>query len=506
MLAKKASSGGYDVSRYVPELYTQAEDYAQYADDPHGYAESVLRVHWHAQQTVIADALIKHRRVMVKAGNGPGKTFLAGGLVNWFYDCFNPGICLTTAPTAQQVDDALWKEVRVQRRGRPGLQPKASRMESSPDHYAVGYTANTGTAFQGRHERNVFIIFDEGTGITAPFWESAEGMMTSENCYWLVLLNPTDTASRAYEEEQSGRFHTLTLSALDHPNIISEQRGDDAPYPSAVRLEWVNERVKEWCTPIEAEDKRAADFQWRDTYYRPGPLFEARVLGRWPSAGGNSVWNDALWQACLVLQLLAEEPTEIGCDVARFGDDYTSIVVRRGNVVLWWETHNGWGTDQTAGRLKQLAGKFAQEGEDPKRILIKVDDDGVGGGVYDQRGDYRFIRMNAAAKAMQDEDYPNRRSEYWFATAERAGEGRIDVTRLPEEGSRLIRQQLMAPKWKVDSQGRRVVEPKPDMKKRMGRSPDDADAFNLAFAPPPPPEKILYNPTGILGGFKRARG
>ena len=39
----------------------------------------------------------------------------------------------------------------------------------------------------------------------------------------------------------------------------------------------------------------------------------------------------------------------------------------------------------------------------------------------------------------------------------------------------------MAPTWKVDAQGRRVVEPKSDTKKRIQRSPDDADALNLAF-------------------------
>lgn len=420
---------------------------------------------------------------MVKAGNGPGKTFLAGGLVNWFYDCFNPGICLTTAPTAQQVDDALWKEVRVQRRGRAGLQPKASRMESSPDHYAVGYTASTGTAFQGRHERNVFIIFDEGTGITAPFWESAEGMMTSENCYWLVLLNPTDTASRAYEEELSGRFHILTLSAIDHPNILAEQRGEPAPYPSAVRLEWVNDRVTDWCTPIEEEDRRAADFLWNGVWYRPGPLFEAKVLGRWPSAGSNSVWTEAQWLACLKQQEIDDsEPIEIGCDVARFGDDFTSIIVRRGNVVLHHETHNGWSTEQSAGRLKRLAQEYAHNGENPNGVACKVDDDGVGGGVVDQKGGYNFIPVSGANTAIQQKDYPNKRSELWFTVAERADEGRVDLSRLSDYSRNLIRRQVMAPVYELDSQGRRVVEPKKDTKKRIGRSPDDADALNMAFA------------------------
>ena len=44
-----------------------------------------------------------------------------------------------------------------------------------------------------------------------------------------------------------------------------------------------------------------------------------------------------------------------------------------------------------------------------------------------------------------------------------------------------LRQQLLAPAWEVDSAGRRAVEKKDETKDKIGRSPDDADAFNLAY-------------------------
>lgn len=480
-----------------------------YRSEPEAYTNDVLGVRWWDKQREIAEALLKYRRVFVKACHSIGKTHLAGSLVNWHFDCWQPSITLTTAPGMEQVKDLTWKEVRVQRGGRPGLLPKAPRMETGPDHFAAGFTARDATSFHGRHEERMFIAFDEAVGIEGEFWDAAEGMFIGEGCYWLAIMNPTDTSSRAYQEQESGQWHIIEVSALDHPNIAAELEGRPPPFPKAVRLGFIESRLKAWATPIPAGDRRAGDIEFppgSGKWYRPGPLFESRVLGRWPSVGTASVWNDALWQQCLIAQPVPQEPTEIGCDVARFGDDYTSIIVRRGACVLHWETHNGWGTDETAGRLKQLAKEFAQEGEEPERILIKVDDDGVGGGVYDQRGDYRFVRMNAASKAMQEDDYPNRRSEYWFATAERAEEGRIDLTRVSDLARQTLRGQLMAPKWKVDSQGRRVVEPKEETKKRLKRSPDDADAFNLCFAPPPPPDKILYRPGGIIGGFKRARG
>ncbi len=451
-------------------------------ENPLYYAKQILEVEWWFKQQEIVEALILHKRVFVKAGNGPGKTFLAGGLVNWFYDTEPRGLCLTTAPTGQQVKDVLWKEVRVQRPSLLGLQPKAPRMESGPDHFAVGYTAESAEAFQGRHAEKLFLVFDEATGIHADFWEAGEGMQPT---YWLVMLNPTDTASRAYEEEIKDGWHVISLNGLEHPNVIAALAGEPIPYPkTSLTLEWVLDRTKDWCTPIKQEDARSADIEFppgSGIWLRPGPLFEARVLGRWPSSGSTSIWTEAMWKSCLIPTELEQEPLQIGCDVARFGDDFTSMSVRRGNCALWHETHNGWDTSQTAGRLKQLCGQYADEGEDPKTVKVCIDDDGVGGGVTDQKDGYNFQAVSGANTANDKNDYPNRRSEAWFVVSERADEGRLDLSRLPADMLRLIQRQVMSPTWKLDSAGRRVVEPKADTKKRLGRSPDDADALNLAF-------------------------
>ncbi len=150
--------------------------------------------------------------------------------------------------------------------------------------------------------------------------------------------------------------------------------------------------------------------------------------------------------------------------------------------MLHHETHNGWSTARTAGRLKQLAAEFGAPGEDARLVEILIDDDGVGGGVVDQADGYCFLPVSGAERAIARDAYPNRRSELWFAAAERAADGRLDVSRLSAGSQRLIQRQVMAPTWKLDSQGRRVVEAKAETKRRIGRSPDDADALNLAFA------------------------
>jgi hypothetical protein len=477
------------------ELSARDESFnALYATDPVRYSKEILGVEWWAKQQEIAEALLKYRRVLVRASHSIGKTHVAAGLVNWHFDCFEPSITLTTAPTKLQVKDVLWKEVRVQRQGRPGLLPKDTRMETAPDHFAVGMTSNKSDAFQGRHEKRVLIIFDEGTGVEGAFWDAAEGMMTSEDCFWLVILNPTDTASRAYAEEMGGGWHIIEVSALDHPNVVAELAGLPPVAPAAVRLEWVLDKLDKWCTKIHADERKPEDIEFpvgSGNWYRPGPLFEGRVLGRWPTSGLNSVWSEAAWKLCLIEQPVPSVGTQIGCDVARFGDDDTDIFVRRGNCFLHHESHNGWSTSQVAGRLKQLAVEYASPSEAATQIPITIDDDGVGGGVVDQAEDFNFVPVKSGWAAIEDDQYPNVRSELWFNTRQRANEGRIDVSRLSKESRQQLFIQLMAPTWKLDSSGRRVVEPKHDTKKRLKRSPDSADAFNIA----------LYNPVQTDHGF-----
>jgi hypothetical protein len=460
-----------------------------YRKDPELYCREVLKRSWTADQARIARQLFRWHRVLVRASHSVGKTNLAGGLVNYFIDCFGPCIILTTAPTEAQVIETLWKEVRTQRLGRRGLLPKAPRIEFAPNWFAAGYTAKNATAFQGRHEERVLILFDESVGIDGSFWEAAEGMMTGEECYWLALTNPTDITSRCYQEDISGRFHVETLSALDHPNIAAELEGKPPIIPGAVRLDWVRKRLEQWAERIIPDDAKPTDIEFEGQWWRPGPLFESRVLGRWPTQGISSVWSDAAWQAALIAQSIPIAPLELGCDVARFGDDFTSIVARRGRAVIHHETHNGWDYSHTTGRLKQLCKELARkEGkvEDPTKVLVKVDSDGIGGEVIARKEEFNFVSVSASSPALEPEDFPNRRSELWFSVAERARAGELDITRLSQDSIQLLRSQAMSPTWRVDSKGRRVVEPKEATKKRIHRSPDDMDALNLAFAPPDP--------------------
>jgi hypothetical protein len=478
----------------------------QHFHDPVAYAQEVLGVRLWAKQIEILQALTRPpHKVLVLSGHNVGKTFVAAVAVNWWFDTRNPGVAITTAPTNQDVRDLLWKEIRMQRgilRPSDFAGPQAPVLYDKPDHYAKGFTAEKGESFQGRHDYRMLFVFDEATGIAPIFWLTTKTMFRPGGEHaWLAIFNPTDTSTQAFLEysalDDRQPWTIIQMSCLDHPNIAAELRGDPPPFPNAVTYAQLNEGLRELCQPVLPRDQVITDVEWppgSGRYLRPGPEAEARWLGRWPSQGIKSVWSDSLWQSALRdLPEPTDEIHEIGCDVARQGDDWTAFHVRRGPVSIIHESYQKQDTMFTVGRLIELARWCADvcSREHPQRqrvrpedIPLKVDSIGFGAGVVDRLAElgYNVLPVDASSTFCQrPNDYKNKRSELWFQTADRARAGQLSLSRLDKSELDKLRQQALAPEYKINSQGQRELEPKDKMKERLKRSPDDMDALNLAY-------------------------
>jgi hypothetical protein len=116
-------------------------------------------------------------------------------------------------------------------------------------------------------------------------------------------------------------------------------------------------------------------------------------------------------------------------------------------------------------------------------IPINIDDAPVGYGVLDdlRAAGYSANGVSASHTAVEAEAYPNKRSELWFITAERARLGEIDVSRLSDEWKDELGRQAKSAGYKLNGKGQRVVDPKDLLKERLGRSCDSIDAMNLAY-------------------------
>lgn len=173
----------------------------------------------------------------------------------------------------------------------------------------------------------------------------------------------------------------------------------------------------------------------------------------------------------------------IACDVARFGSDETVIAERVGQRVRIVEHYVGRkpGTTSTGaaqGDLVQTAGRIVEHARRHPRphVRIVVDDTGVGGGVTDilRNEGWDVTAFNGSEQARDPKHFPNRRSELWFQMAEQ-----LEFVDLDADDQLEI--DLTEPRYRFDLKMRKVVEPKDETKKRLGRSPDRADAVNLTL-------------------------
>ena len=169
-----------------------------------------------------------------------------------------------------------------------------------------------------------------------------------------------------------------------------------------------------------------------------------------------------------------ESPLVVGVDPARFGDDRSVIVLRQGLRMEPPQVFTGIDNMTLASAVANVI-----EDRDPDAVFI---DSGAGAGVIDrlrQLG-YDVIEVPFGGKATNPALFINKRTEMWWSVKEWLDMGGC----LPDRTD--LTAELSTPTYWYDAVGRRCLESKDDIKKRLqgGGSPDIADALALTFAYP----------------------
>ena len=167
-------------------------------------------------------------------------------------------------------------------------------------------------------------------------------------------------------------------------------------------------------------------------------------------------------------------PVILGIDPARFGDDRSVVFRRQGKQGFKPIVYRGIDNMDLAARVANLI-----EEHNPDAVFC---DAGAGSGVIDRlrQLSYDVIEIPFGGKAMKPDQYINRRTEMWWLMKQWIEEGGA----IPNDTA--LKQELATPIYWYDNVGRRVLESKDQIKKRLqgAGSPDLADALALTFALP----------------------
>lgn len=437
--------------------------------DPDGWVASRLKEHLWSKQVAILRSIRDNRRTAVHSCHDSGKSYTAARAVAWWLESHLPGeaFAVTTAPTGDQVRAILWREIgKAHAKGRLMGRCLTTEWKVGSELVAFGRKPSDYTAehFQGIHAPYVLVVIDEANGVPKSLWDAADTLVTNEASRVLAIGNPDDPGSYFAEVCKPGSgWSVIHIDSEDTPNFTGEYVPEDVANQLISRL-WVEEKRKSW-----GEES---------------PIYISKVRGLFPPYATDTV---VPWQwvtACRAERedpdLTDEEPPpyQLGVDVGA-GGDQTVIWIRQGMRAVRKVT------DHTADPAA-VSGKVMQAIRETRATAVKIDTIGIGWGIAgwveehcaDLDWPVDIVRVNVAESPQDRERFHNLRDEIWWDVGRELSRlNRWDLSAVDDDTVA----QLVAPKYSIKANGLIKVEPKDEVRKRLGRSPDDADALLMAF-------------------------
>lgn len=438
----------------VPEAVE--DKFGKYRDEPVAFCREVLGVASATRRSdktpyqfeILAD-VAEFPRVVVRSGHGVGKSTIDAWAALWWL-CTRPlsRVVIVAPEYSRQVRAVLFSEIRKWvRRSKVALPVSvlASRavVEGFGEEWsAIGLPATEPDRIEGFHaESGVLLILDETKGIGQDVYDALQGALTGlEENRLLVTSTPGGPSGPFYRAWAKGgagwrRHH---LSSVDS---------------SMVSPAWVEERARDWGVG--------------------SPLYQARVLGEFPDAGEGVLFPLSLLEAAVgrEVEVRKDAGVTLGVDVARsIAGDKNAVAVTHGSrleLVATWRSND----------TMQVVTRVLHEVAERKPQRIRVDVGGVGAGVVDrlkQLG-HPVTPVHFGGGPDDKKRFKNRRAELFWLLRDALEKGELA---LPDDEELVA--DLSALRYTFDQTGRIQLESKDDVRKRLGRSPDRADAVALA--------------------------
>lgn len=323
-------------------------------------------------------------------------------------------------------------------------------------------TANAeeqGRTLSGLHSKYVLALIDESGDIPPPVAKAAEQILSS--CEWGKIIqagNPTSHDGILYAAATSQRHLWHVIRITSDP--------DDPKRSSRVDIDWAREQIK--------------------AYGRDNPWVMSSVLGEFPPTSINTLLGPDDVAKAMNRHLRADQyefaQKRLGIDCARFGDDISCIFPRQGLAAFKYVEMRGARSNDIAARVAQAKVKWGSE------LEIVDGTGGYGSGVIDSliQAGYSPLEIHFSGKAI-DPRYGNKRAEMWMLMADWIKRGGA----LPPSPE--LARELTTPTYTFTN-GKFMIEPKEQIKKRLGFSCDRSDALALTFALPEMPTQKFSHP------------
>ncbi|WP_286167092.1 terminase B [Clostridium sp. D33t1_170424_F3] len=410
----------------------------------------------------------------IRSGHGVGKSAVEAWTVIWFMATRPFPKIPCTAPTQHQLFDILWAEVSKWLRNNPALErefvwtKEKLYLKGYPEEwFAVARTATKPDALQGFHADNVLYIIDEASGVKDNIFEPVLGALSTPGARLLMCGNPTQLSGFFYDSHHRNRgsYSTFHIDARNSPRVSQD---------------FVNTIVT--------------------MYGEDSDVFRVRVAGEFPKAEDDVFIPLSLVENSIMTEFSERKTPDIihiGCDVARFGDDKTVIGYKVDERVTFYKKRRGQDLMKTADDIIELGEELVRRYRFTRKIPVKIDDGGLGGGVTDR---LRQIKRNNPERFWWLEIFPVKfgvrikHMHYYDSTTymmgvvkkllmphdEDGGEKPVELI-LPDDNDLVA--QLSTRKYSMTENSKIRIESK-DVVKKAGRpSPDEADCVLLLCLP-----------------------
>ena len=330
-------------------------------------------------------------------------------------------------------------------------------------------------ALEGGHADQILYVFDEAKAIPDGIFDSAEGAFsgaggdTGREAFALAISTPG---------EPVGRFYDIHARKRGFSKWAAIHIGLDRPI-EAGRIS------EEW-----AEDKR-------ELWGEDSPLYKTRVLGEFAESGTDSVLSLSRVEAAMNRfedWLAAGRPgtfTALGADIAEGGEqgDKNILALAYDDHIIGELRELPPGETAIMGTVGAIVGILAANGGLNGKGFALIDTVGVGAGAIQRLREQGYTNRALSFKAGEATDWRDKSGELSFADKRAAAWWIVREMLAPDSGVEVILPkddellgELVAPKWRVESSGKLRVESKDDIRKRLKRSTNKADAVIQALA------------------------